>query len=244
MENAEFLKLVQTNIRPAYWRAKAGILFACEIWEAAVETAGVTEAEVLEKGVPLQDYEQRHKMINEVIDEEGITQFLEIASGLSPRGLDLCVRDKNVVYVELDLPESVAAKEKILTHFCKVPNNLHLVGGNGLRQEDIERCEEFFDKTKPVAVIAEGFIGYLTREEQDELARRVRGVLENFGGIWINNFSRNANEPYKTAMTGRNKADFEGDEKIAEYFSRNGLKHSFHTTESEHQRVAKIVLDK
>jgi len=55
--------------------------------------------------------EARFRAVSRLLEEKGATQVLELAAGLSPRGMDFAQR--GVVYVEADLAESTAMKREL-----------------------------------------------------------------------------------------------------------------------------------
>lgn len=127
--------------------------------------------------------EARFKSVNHILKEHGSSQVLELASGLSPRGMDLAQR--GVVYVEADLPESVARKREIVTAILgAVPANLHLCAASVIDREQLLACAAVFGK-KPVAVTTEGLLRYLTFDEKRRLSANVLELLARFGGMWV-----------------------------------------------------------
>ena len=133
-------------------------------------------------------WEARFKIVNRLLKEYHIDQILEIGSGFSPRGLEMA-RDPSVEYVEVDLPEVMREKRRILERLraqSKVPEqpNLHLEEGNALDTQDLLSSARFF-KAKPIAVVNEGLLNYLNSEEKATVARNVHQLLERFNGVWI-----------------------------------------------------------
>lgn len=126
--------------------------------------------------------EARFKSVNHILEEYRATQVLELAAGLSPRGMDFARR--GVTYVEADLDESTELKRVIVSDvLSEMPANLHLCAANVVDRGQLLRCAEMFDR-KPVAVTAEGLLRYLTFEEKRLLAANVREILSHFGGLW------------------------------------------------------------
>ncbi|MDR1027097.1 MAG: class I SAM-dependent methyltransferase [Rickettsiales bacterium] len=129
-------------------------------------------------------YEARYKLIDKMLAKTRITQVLELASGFSQRGL-IFTENENVQYVEMDLPKMAEMKRQVLNGIGKMPENLHIIGGNALRSEDFEKAADPFDISKPVAVVHEGLLRYLSFDEKKQVARNVYKLLEKFGGVWI-----------------------------------------------------------
>ncbi len=129
-------------------------------------------------------FQARFLAVTNVVEEKGAAQVLELAAGLSPRGMDLAQR--GVVYVEADLADSIAMKREIVTAILgSVPEGLHLRAANVIDRVQLLDCCSVFDRKRPVAVTTEGLLRYLTFEEKTELAANVLEILRRFGGWWI-----------------------------------------------------------
>jgi O-methyltransferase involved in polyketide biosynthesis len=135
-------------------------------------------------------FEARYKSITQLILESGSSQVLELASGYSLRGLDL-TQKSTIRYVETDLPDVVATKLALLDDVRRqheiATSPLHLVTvADALDLEQLRAAAKPFDASKPLMVLCEGLIGYLTRQETERLAANVHDVLGAFeGGSWI-----------------------------------------------------------
>ncbi len=128
-------------------------------------------------------FEARFKSVNGILEERGATQVLELAAGLSPRGMALAQR--GIRYVEIDLPDSIALKREIVTAILgDVPADLSLCGAHVLNREEFLECASTLGGG-PVAVTTEGLLRYLTFEEKAQLAANVHELLSRHGGAWI-----------------------------------------------------------
>jgi O-methyltransferase involved in polyketide biosynthesis len=134
-------------------------------------------------------FEARYKSIAELIRKSAATQVLELASGLSLRGLAM-TQAGNLDYVESDLEELTMEKTALISDLCSQYNlelrgNLHLVSANALDYGQIRNAIQHFHRDQPVTVINEGLFQYLTASEMRTVAQNVRDLLTEFGGIWI-----------------------------------------------------------
>lgn len=130
------------------------------------------------------EIEARYKLINKLLDDSNIKQVLELAAGYTSRGL--IYSEKGYNYVEMDLCKVSKNKIKIIESIKKVmPKALNIVSGNALRSSDYYKCSDYFDKSKPVAVINEGLLRYLTFDEKRTVAKNVYSFLKKHNGIWI-----------------------------------------------------------
>jgi hypothetical protein len=126
----------------------------------------------------------RFRAVNRLLDEKSATQVLELAAGLSPRGMELAPR--GVVYVEVDLAESITVKREVVTAVLgSVPPSLHLSAASVVDRAQLLACCAPFDPGQPVAVTTEGLLRYLTFEEKTHLAETVLEILRRYGGWWI-----------------------------------------------------------
>ena len=122
--------------------------------------------------------------MNRILEEYWAVQILELAAGFSPRGMGFAQRE-GIVYVEADLPESIALKREVVSAVLgRVPAGLHLCAANVLDRAELLGCCTAFTN-RPIAITTEGLLRYLTFEEKTQLAANVREVLSRYGGIWI-----------------------------------------------------------
>ncbi|MCI9177501.1 MAG: hypothetical protein HFJ28_02750 [Clostridia bacterium] len=129
------------------------------------------------------EIEARYKLTNKILDALNIEQVIEIAAGYSSRGI--IYAQKGYEYIEMDLDEVAENKVKLLKDIATIPDNLHITSGNALKYADFEKCGEFLDKNKEVAIINEGLLRYLTFEEKEIVARNIYNVLKKQNGVWI-----------------------------------------------------------
>jgi O-methyltransferase involved in polyketide biosynthesis len=110
-------------------------------------------------------FEARFRTVSRVVAEKGATQVLELAAGLSPRGMDLA--RQGIVYVETDLGESMTRKREIVTAILgAVPENLHFCAASAIDRPQLLECCSPFMTGCPVAVTTEGLLRYLTFDEK------------------------------------------------------------------------------
>jgi O-methyltransferase involved in polyketide biosynthesis len=189
VQEEPYAKISPTAKLVAYGRTFTDIPFAREIAaacdaEQAFRTLSV--AETLPLQVPF--LEARYKTTNQIIAREGITQMLEIAAGLSPRGLAM-TDDPDIVYVATDLPEMLEQEKAIVGAILAGLNmerpNLHFSIANALDRNDVLQAATPFQLDKSVVILTEGLFPYLTRAEQATLAANVHELLARYGGVWI-----------------------------------------------------------
>lgn len=147
---------------------------------------------------------QRHRIMDHLLErwirEEGITQVLEIASGLSPRGYRFSQRFPELTFVETDMPGMAERKRRALEREG-AGSGRHLVQPlNVFHQDGPEAMEtvvaECFRPDEPLVVITEGLTSYFTLADMMPFWERVAALEERFPG------SRYLMETYLVPRTG------------------------------------------
>jgi O-methyltransferase involved in polyketide biosynthesis len=129
----------------------------------------------------------RHRAIDllleRAIEEEGITQVIEIASGLSARGWRFSRRYPELAYVEADLPDMVARKQRALERIDGLSPSHHVAELDALVQSGPGSLAEVAAGLAPergLVIITEGLLGYLPSGEVREIWERIAGTLAGF----------------------------------------------------------------
>jgi O-methyltransferase involved in polyketide biosynthesis len=188
VEPYDFRRVSQTALVPAFARGEyTTIPWAREILEIlrsrGAPLSGSPWSELNARGyAPI--FEARFRAVSRVLEEKGAAQVLELAAGLSPRGMELAPR--GVEYVEADLPESIAMKRELVTAILgSIPERLHLCSASVIDRTQFLDCCAPFSPALPVAVTTEGLLRYLTFEEKTRVAANVLEVISRSGGWWI-----------------------------------------------------------
>lgn len=158
-------KLMYYSSRPADWLSNA--------------TIGVNlEAMLL----------QRHCLLDELVNQaidDGVTQIIEVASGLSARSLRILTGRPNhkLTYIEADLPDMVAWKKKRLKKERFDDDRFSIVECNILRQEgelSIEQLLQNVDQTAKTLIITEGLVNYFPLDVIEGFWTRLAYALKPF----------------------------------------------------------------
>lgn len=138
---------------------------------------------------------QRHVLLDHLLHgmvERGeVGQVLEIAAGLSPRGLRYHQEFPALRYVEADLPEMAAEKRRRLANRL---GPLHQVVSLDALTHDgpiaLERVwARTLDPRLPTAVVMEGLVHYLARPDLQNLLDRLCVMLRPSSGVLISDVS-------------------------------------------------------
>ncbi len=153
---------------------------------------------------------QRHHLIDHLvekaIEEEGVTQILEIACGLSPRGYRFCQRYPQLTYVEADLPDMADRKQQLLARTGSLSAQHQAVPLNVFARDTDDALEnvvrDHFDRSKPLLVITEGLVNYFDLPTIDGFWQRLRHVLaEHPTGIYLtDNYPLLDDHPFHRTM--------------------------------------------
>ena len=230
----DFIGVSATAIDCAFERRDSGFPYAREIWDSYDELYKPDTSQFIFGGRIEKD--ERTEKVYDALNKSGITQFLGIATGLDTHGLAVTKNNKDTVYVEMLMTEEAKIKQEVLKGVSKqiggVPNNLHIIEGNALDPESYEKASEYFDPTKPVAVVNQGLLVYFTMEQKEQLAKNIQWLLSEFGGKWFTADLRAVTPPPSLiermkrleAKTGVKQHFFESQEQIDGLLQRTGLK--------------------
>ncbi|PXX91013.1 methyltransferase [Marinobacter vulgaris] len=132
---------------------------------------------------------QRHLVIDHLIEqaiERGATQVLEIACGMSPRGIRL--RDKHPMLhvVEADLPEMATRKAARLLVAGRLGDNhqvmpVDILADSG--EQSLESVvERAFDNNAPMIIVTEGLTSYFSLPVISEFWKRLARLMQRRPG--------------------------------------------------------------
>ena len=142
----------------------------------------------------------RHAMIDHLTSHEEPDRVLELAAGLSRRGLSMS-ENPALTFVEVDLPHVMSKKEALIIRNSRVsmPDNLVWIAED-VRTFDLRH--HLADSSRRV-VISEGLVMYLNAVEQASLWSRISEALRSLGGgIYLFDFVPTSEQP-QPGMIGR-----------------------------------------
>jgi len=245
--------IAPTAWRIAYFRTLTDIKYADAILDELnkmVSLSDPVQIEYMESAktsILAPQFEARYKLINKLVSQHQTNQILEIAAGLTPRGLEMIEKNSDLQFVELDLPhmaeykrdmlKSISAKNKI-----KLPDNLHVVDGDALDEDSLFKATKCF-RNAPISIINEGLLRYLSFGQKEIVSKNILALLKKFGGTWITSDitlkkvlsceqERADNRRRVLALSGIDveKNCFESEQAAREFFENNGFNvesHSF-----------------
>jgi O-methyltransferase involved in polyketide biosynthesis len=126
----------------------------------------------------------RHTAIDRVltraIEQRGISQVLEIACGMSPRGWRFTERFPSLVYVEADLPAMAARKRSALERMGSLSERHPVVDIDVLSDDSVAAAVDDLDRGGGLAIITEGLLGYLPTDAVLGIWARFATTLSGF----------------------------------------------------------------
>jgi O-methyltransferase involved in polyketide biosynthesis len=183
----DFDKISPTARLVAYFRQFSDIPYTQQIATLSNATATVNQFVEQEQKQPVMMaalIEARYKAIEQVSARFNHTQILELASGLLPRGM---IRSENpeVAFIESDLSEMIQQKQQMVRHLIGDRPNLHFLAINATDDLHLPELNQYFQPDRPVTILCEGLLMYLTLSEKQRVFANVRVILQAYGGVWI-----------------------------------------------------------
>lgn len=136
----------------------------------------------------------RHRLIDaelrRAIDAGVVSQIIEVACGLSPRGL-VFSRDyaDRITYVEADLPGMADLKRRRLAAASSLGENHRVVELDALATDgpnSILEVARGLDPTRGTAIVTEGLINYFDRATAQSMFERFAAALNGFpNGLFL-----------------------------------------------------------
>lgn len=154
------------------------------------EALRAPNAAALAMGMPTLDgmLLARHRLIDlrlaQAIDAGEISQVIEVAAGLSPRGWRFRQRyGDRITYVEADLPAMIHNKRRVLAELGGETPHHRTVEIDALRDDgplSIDAICAPLDPARGTAIITEGLINYFARPHVTAMWRRFATALARF----------------------------------------------------------------
>jgi len=278
LSSPEHSKISPTAKVVAYWRQFSDIPFAHEVAEM-VQAEEVFKTFLEKTDVSLESLswfapliEARYKSMVHAIRRENIQQVLELASGVSLRGLAM-TSDPEITYVETDLPGMSSEKKAIVQkirerHHLPQSSSLYFREANVLNLKELDEATLPFFENRPIAVIHEGLFQYLSLEEKKIAAENIRSILKRFGGVWMTpdlNTKQDLDTQWTSSSTAKQMTDsiknatqrdfresaFEDAAHIQDFFGKLGFEvqdfpqmdNSFELSSAKNLNISKEAVD-
>jgi len=127
--------------------------------------------------------EIRFKLISQLAKEFNPDVIIELASGLSPRGLIMAEERVSLIYFDSDLPEIIDYKKSIFSRYgLNRPQNL-LLAVKDLKGEEIDFVIQ--KKADKIILISEGLLPWLTQKGAKEIHQKIERFAQKHGQAQI-----------------------------------------------------------
>lgn len=133
--------------------------------------------------------EARYKCLTHAIEQAGVSQVFECASGFAFRGVAMVERT-SLLYVDTDLPGIHQQRQAIRSLLERnegiaTSDRCLFAAVDMLSRDDVDRAAALLRPGEPVAIVHEGIIPYLSADEKHVAASHVTRLLRRFGGVWL-----------------------------------------------------------
>jgi O-methyltransferase involved in polyketide biosynthesis len=123
--------------------------------------------------------------LEHAIQHHGISQVIEVAAGMSPRGWRFAGRyGERLTYIEADLPAMAARKRRALERIGSLSDHHRVVGLDALAgpadPASLAAVAAPLDGDRGLAIITEGLLGYLPTDAVLAMWRRFADTLGGF----------------------------------------------------------------
>jgi O-methyltransferase involved in polyketide biosynthesis len=122
--------------------------------------------------------------LEQAIEAGEVSQVIEVAAGLSPRGWRFVNRYEHLVYVEADLPDMAVRKRAALERMGSLGERHRVRAVDALRDDDgpgsLTAEAADLDHQDGLAIITEGLLGYLSTDAVEGIWRRFATLLDGF----------------------------------------------------------------
>jgi len=185
---SSFDKISPTALMVAYARQFTDIPYSLELSQMVDAEGVVLRLLEQQSDQPVEVavfVEGRYKAINQVMAQFTTTQIIELASGLLPRGMVIS-QDPCTIFIESDLPAMISHKQHLVKQLVGNRSNLHFVAIDATSDKSQFPLDvDYLDSQKPITVICEGLLPYLTFNQKQQVFANVRELLQVYGGVWI-----------------------------------------------------------
>lgn len=124
------------------------------------------------------------RLLTRAVEEHGISQVIEVAAGLSPRGWRFVERyGERLTYVEADLAGMAERKRRSLERIGSVSEHHQVRELDALADagpQSLAAVAAELDPARGLVIITEGLLGYLATADVLDTWARFAGVLEGF----------------------------------------------------------------
>lgn len=125
------------------------------------------------------------KIFDEKVKKDKPEQVIDLAAGYSLRGFNECLRNKDVLYVDVDFDNVLSRKKAILDSICKkeniiFPENYFFIPIDVLEDNIFVNIKNIVSENKKTLIIAEGLTSYFSFREFQIFLNNIKSLISNF----------------------------------------------------------------
>lgn len=141
-------------------------------------------------------------LLERAIERDGVSQVLEVACGLSPRGWRFSRRyGDEITYLEADLPAMAARKRRALERMGALSERHRVIDVNVLSDDGVAAATSALESDRGLAILTEGLLVYLPTDAVLDAWRRFATALSGFtAGSYLSDLRLNVDETAVTRM--------------------------------------------
>jgi O-methyltransferase involved in polyketide biosynthesis len=158
-------------------------------------------------------FEMRYLSINQLMEDQPLSNILELSSGFSFRSLATTI-NRPVHYIDTDLADVIKTKKELIAALQKEPLHdgaqLEILPLNAVDEKQFTQTVNRFSGGN-IAIINEGLLMYLNIEEKEKLCSIIHNTLKEHGGYWATAdiYIRNREQTKMLKFNDRLQAFFE-----------------------------------
>ncbi|MCX6762715.1 MAG: class I SAM-dependent methyltransferase [Candidatus Moranbacteria bacterium] len=130
-------------------------------------------------------YKGGEEVLEKFIKRNRDCTILELAAGFSLHGANLARKYPKINYIETDLSDIIKMKEKIVKEIGLNLPNLSFKSANALDAASVKKIISRSKFGSKVAIYCEGLLSYFDDKEKIKIAKIIKSVFEERGGVWI-----------------------------------------------------------
>lgn len=180
------------------------------------------------EGTLLARHRQIDEWLTEAIESGQIGQVVEVAAGMSPRGLRFKERYPHLIYIEADLEGMASRKRAALQAYSLLTEGHRVVVIDAMTDDGPHAlsaiCAENLDPKRGTAIVTEGLVNYFPRALVVDMWQRFAQVLDNYpAGLYLSDIHTSQDTlKYRAARYFR---------RMIEAFARGGLHFHFESAD-------------
>jgi len=154
-----------------------------------LQDLGITNAETQSLMAVL--FQSRYHAINAIIGQNATAQIIELAAGISPRGIQWSRTTPGTIYIESDLPQLMIHKAKLVRNCLRNETKLsrgllHCCAVDVLDRNSLQETLKSLDPTQPFTLVTEGLLLYFSETEMKQFWENIASILGAFpNASWV-----------------------------------------------------------